>query len=161
MKTCPTDSYPSSPTPRGVKQDANPDIPIKNKYRWKIAILTFISSIGHYICVQLPSALVTYFHSDEFQFTQSQSATFFSITFIPGIAMAIVAGVVADRYGVARTRFYFFVCMTISQLLTAIGCWFKNYPFMLFARLLYGSSCEGFQVASGLILRLKFARTTQ
>ena len=114
METCATNSSTPSPSPCAVDEKTEPEVSPKNKYRWKVLILGLVNNVGHYFCyvdvfsiqriivmerlvgffsaVQLPSALVSYFYEEEFAFTKSQTATIFSIAFVPSCVMAIVGG---------------------------------------------------------------------
>eukprot|EP01084_Bolivina_argentea_P250264 419246_1 len=127
-----------------------------HKHRWTVLVLLFITSIGHYICVQLPSSLETYFLKKEYGLNHTQTTTFFSIVFIPSIVFTVICGVLADRYGFARCCLYFYIITSIGQFIVLLGCWFKYYPLMLIGRIIYGSCSEGYQVAATSIITKYF-----
>ena len=122
----------------------------KNPHRWLIVFLVVLTSIGHYFCNQLPSSLEKFFQdksSTGYQYNKRQTATLYSITFYPAAISSIIGGLVCDKYGIARSRVYFYLIATIGQLVVSIGCLFRYYEIMLIGRFIYGITSEAYQVS--------------
>lgn len=122
----------------------------KNPHRWLIVGLVVLTSIGHYFCNQLPSSLEKFFQDKSdtgYQYNKRQTATLYSITFYPAAISSIIGGLVCDKYGIARSRVYFYLISTIGQFIVTIGCLFRYYEIMLIGRFIYGITSEAYQVS--------------
>ena len=90
--------------------------------RWSVLILVgFVLSANYYFYDAFSTLKGTLM--SEFSFTNTQYGMFVSFYSIPNtfLLMAVIGGIILDRFGIRRTGFSFVFCMALGALLTAYG----------------------------------------
>ena len=90
--------------------------------RWGILILVgFILSVNYYFYDAFSTLKVLLM--DEFNFTNTDYGLFVSFYSIPNtfLLMAVIGGIILDKYGIRRTGFTFIFFMALGAFLTAYG----------------------------------------
>ena len=131
----------------------------KNPHRWLVVLLVVLTSVGHYVCIQLPSSLEKSFYTESdsgFQYNNRQTATLYSVAFYPAAISSMIGGMLCDKYGIARCRVYFWFISSMGQLIVALACWFKSYELIIIGRIVYGLTSEAYQVACTSIISKYF-----
>lgn len=140
---------------------AAPDI-IKTKaesnFRWAILLLTCIMMIGNYYCYDIPAALNS--QMDEYMGKPADFETLFSLLYtvysVPNVILPFFGGFFVDRLGVRTCLLIFAICITVGQLVFAIGLSAKSWPLMFLGRVIFGFGGENLGVANSAILSVWF-----
>jgi MFS family permease len=135
---------------------------VKNKsestWRWMILLLTCTMMIGNYYCYDIPAALNS--QMDDYMGKPDDFATLFSLLYtvysVPNIILPFFGGYFIDRLGVRVCMLTFAMCITIGQLIFALGLSVKSWPIMFLGRIVYGFGGENLGVANSAILSVWF-----
>ncbi len=130
----------------------------ESPWRWAILFLTCTMMIGNYYCYDIPAALNS--QMDDYMGKPSDFATLFSLLYtvysIPNIILPFFGGYFIDRLGVRVCMLVFAICITVGQLVFALGLSVKSWPIMFLGRVIYGFGGENLGVANSAILSVWF-----
>lgn len=105
------------------------------RYRWVVLLSLFYSFVAYAFIFQMVPPLVGSI-MQQFGITSSAQAGFLmTIVVIPGILLALPAGLIVDRYGFRLIGFVSTVLAAIGSLVTATA---NSFPTLLFGRLILG-----------------------
>jgi MFS family permease len=137
--------------------------------RWWILVFTSIAMFGNYY-VYDSIAPVADLLQHQLGFSSTQIGTLKAIYSFPNIVMAVVGGILVDRFGAARVTFWTTLLCVIGAVITAVS---GNFYVMATGQLLFGLGAEtminatlaalgiwfgGRGVALAMALNISFAR---
>jgi MFS family permease len=104
--------------------------------RWWILALAAIAVSSSYYEDDVIGPIADLLHRQR-GFSQSQLGMLNGVISIPNVALALISGVLIDRYGAARVAFYLAAIGVIGAALTAVG---SPYELMVAGRFIFGIS---------------------
>lgn len=130
----------------------------ESPFRWPILFFTCLMMIGNYYCYDIPAALNS--QMDEYFGKPSDFETLFSLLYtvysVPNIILPFFGGYFIDRLGVRVCMIVFSLCITVGQLVFALGLSIKSWPLMFLGRIIFGFGGENLGVANSAILSVWF-----
>jgi predicted MFS family arabinose efflux permease len=118
------------------------------KQRWVILGVVYLCSLCFGILVNAIPPILSLV-MDEFQLTYAQGGLLSSLFALPGIAIAIPAGMLADRYGQKTIGIISFILMIAGTAIFASG---NSFPVLALGRVLTGAGCITLLVLAPQIL---------
>ena len=111
--------------------------------RWWILGLFSIAIAGNYYEYDAIAPVADFLRTQR-GFTQSQIGMLNAVFSLPNIALALVGGLLIDRYGAARVALWTAALCFIGAVLTAVG---SPYAIMVLGRLIFGVAEEALFIA--------------
>ena len=104
--------------------------------RWWVLALAAIAVSSSYYNDDVIGPIADLLHRQR-GFSQSQLGMLNGVISIPNVALALINGLLIDRYGPARIAFWSAVIGVLGAALTAVG---NPYPLMVAGRFIFGIS---------------------
>lgn len=127
-------------------------------WRWAILFFTCVMMIGNYYCYDIPAALNS--QMDDYMGKPDDFETLFSLLYtvysVPNVILPFFGGYFVDRLGVRMCLIIFAVCITVGQLVFAIGLSAQSWPIMFLGRVIFGLGGENLGVANSAVLSVWF-----
>lgn len=95
-------------------------VPRSPRYRWVVVLASFFAFVAFAFSLQIVPPLLSSMQS-EFGVDDAQAGLLMSVVVIPGIVLALPAGLVISRYGFRMLGFVSVVSVAIGNLLTALA----------------------------------------
>jgi len=111
--------------------------------RWWVLLLLCIAIAGNYYEYDAIAPLADFLRTQR-GFSQSQIGMLNAVFSLPNIVLALVGGLLIDRYGSARVALWTAATCFIGSVFTAVG---SPYAVMVCGRLLFGVSEEALFIA--------------
>ncbi len=111
--------------------------------RWWVLVFLCTAIAGNYYEYDAIAPIADFLRTQR-GFTQSQIGMLNAVFSLPNIVLALVGGLLIDRYGPARVALWTAGTCFIGSALTAIG---SPYAVMVCGRLLFGVSEEALFIA--------------
>ena len=125
------------------------------RHRWVVLFSLFYSFVAYAFVFQMVPPLVTSI-MQEFNITSSAQAGFLmTIVVVPGILLALPAGLIVDRYGIRLIGLVSTVLTALGSLATAMS---NSFPALLFGRLILGIGGAFIVTATPAIIPQWFSR---
>jgi len=125
------------------------------RYRWIVLFSLFYTFVAYAFVFQLVPPLVSSI-MEEFHVTSSaQAGLLMTIVVVPGIFLALPAGLIVDRYGARIIGFISTILTTIGSLVTATA---NSFQTLLFGRLILGIGGAFIVTAAPTIIPQWFSR---
>lgn len=103
-------------------------------YRWAVLLVSLLAFIVYGFALQSVPPLLKQF-TRIFNVDESNAGLLMSMVLIPGIVLALPAGILVDRYGFRKLGFLSVLTITIGSLIMALT---TSFPLALMARLIVG-----------------------
>jgi MFS family permease len=123
--------------------------------RWWVLLLAAVAVSSSYYEDDVIGPIADLLHQQR-GFTQSQLGMLNGVISIPNVALALVNGLLIDRYGPARVALWAAAVGVLGAALTAVG---SPYPIMVAGRFLFGISEGAIFIALVAGLAQWFSRT--
>jgi MFS family permease len=104
--------------------------------RWWVLVLAAVAVSSSYYEDDVIGPIADLLHRQR-DFTQSQLGMLNGVISIPNVALALVSGMLIDRFGPARVAFWLAAIGVLGAALTAIG---EPYSLMVLGRFIFGIS---------------------
>ena len=135
--------------------EESPAIPGEQvKRRWLILAVAYVCIVAYSVVLQsVPPVLSRIMN--EMSLSHAQAGLLMSLFALPGIAVAIPGGILADRYGQKRILVAAFLCMLAGVAIVATG---SSFPILGIGRFLAGMGGITLMVVTPQFLAQWFAR---
>jgi len=117
-----------------IKSARNMRLPQASNYRWALLFACFLTFVAFAFVFQLAPPLLRTIQSD-FDLTEAQAGLLMSAVMVPGIFLALPAGLVVNRYGFRLMGFLSLISVAVGSLATALA---NTFPAALLGRLVVG-----------------------
>ena len=117
-----------------IKSVRNTGLPQASNYRWAVLFACFFAFVAFAFVFQLAPPLISTIQSD-FDLTESQAGLLMSAVMVPGIFLALPAGLVINRFGFRLTGFLALISVAVGSLATALA---NTFQVALLGRLVVG-----------------------
>jgi len=125
------------------------------RYRWVVLFSLFYTFVAYAFVFQMVPPLVVSIMR-EFGITSSaQAGLLMTIVVVPGIVLALPAGLIVDRYGIRLIGFVSTVLTAVGSLIAAMA---GSFPTLLFGRLILGIGGAFIVTATPTIIPQWFSR---
>jgi len=105
-----------------------------SNYRWAVLFTAFFTFVAFAFVFQLVPPLLKTIQSD-FALTEAQAGLLMSTVMLPGIFLALPAGLIVNKYGFHSTGFLSLICVAGGSLVTALA---GTFAVTLIGRLVLG-----------------------
>lgn len=128
------------------------------RWKWYILCLASVVTLGGYYSFDFPSVL----HNQLFRHFTSSDGTMddtairdnfefnfnllFSLYSLPNMILPLIGGVFIDKIGNNKVMFFTGSLVVLGNIILATACYFRNMPFFIFGRFLFGLGAETLQV---------------
>ncbi|MGH8200041.1 MAG: MFS transporter [Steroidobacteraceae bacterium] len=127
----------------GAPSAIRPAVPPPGVARWWVLALLSLAIAGSYFEDDAIAPIADFLRSER-GFTQSQIGMLNAVFSLPNILLALLGGVLIDRYGPARIATWTAALCLVGAALTAIG---SPYAVMVTGRLIFGVAEEALFIA--------------
>ena len=114
-----------------------------SRLKWPVLSLLAVSIAGNYYAYDAIAPVADMLRSQA-GFSQSQIGLLNAVASLPNVVLALVGGILIDRYGAARASFASAALCTVGAVLTAVA---KPFGVMVTGRLLFGVGEETLLIA--------------
>ena len=112
----------------------NTRLPQASNYRWVVLFACFFAFVAFAFVFQLAPPLLRTIQSD-FDLTEAQAGLLMSAVMVPGIFLALPAGLVVNKYGFRLMGLLSLISVAVGSLATALA---NTFPAALLGRLFVG-----------------------
>ena len=138
----------------GAPSAITPPLPAAGAARWWVLALLSLAIAGSYYEYDAIAPIAGFLRTER-GFTQAQIGMLNAVFSLPNILLALLGGVLIDRYGPARVATWTAALCLVGAALTAIG---SPYAVMVSGRLIFGVAEEALFIALLAGLAQWFAR---
>jgi MFS family permease len=131
----------------------NSTIAIEAKRRWVILVVAYLCGLAFAVTMQSVPPILSLIMA-EFKLTYAQGGLLMSLFALPGIAISIPAGMLADRYGQKTIGIICFALMIAGTAIFALG---NSLPVLALGRVVAGAGALTFMVLAPQLLAQWFA----
>lgn len=134
--------------------------------KWRVLVFACFLTFGSYYIYDFPGAIGTgeshtiqaKFIAAGQEYTQEMNQLLYSVYSWPNTVLAIFGGLLIDKYlGLRKAMLLFTTLVTLGGALFYIGVVAKNFPLMVFARVVFGLGGESLSVAQSAFVARWFS----
>jgi len=130
------------------------ELPRASNYRWAVLFTAFFAFVAFAFAFQLVPPLLKTMESD-FTLTEAQAGWLMSVVMIPGIFLALPAGLIVNRYGFRLIGFLSLILVAGGSLITALA---STFAAALIGRLVLGAGGAFIIVGTPTLIPQWFSR---
>eukprot|EP00796_Vickermania_ingenoplastis_P008633 gene8633-6064_t len=135
--------------------------------KWLVLVVSCVLNLGMTYTMDFPGSLgcgssysiEAHFHAEGKHYTQSMNQALYSAYSWPNTVLAVVGGILIDRYvGLRRSLLLFSALVFAGAFIFGFGVRMANYPLMVLGRVVYGLGGESLSVAQSTFLSRWFSK---